>query len=801
MACKACRARKIKCDRTRPVCQNCRQRSSHCTYTGERRTRRWTEAGMPSTDSLSAVRRRQPAEIRSLMRADLPALPPSTRPQMQSPGASPSCWRSMDPHPMEMEPDAIAGDILSTRVLSYEPRPVLQTPTSSGASQQQYDNLLDKILDGDDMECLKDRNPALWMRASDGDEYTGPSSGISTVSDLGLNWVRDNVAESDVLCETIQDIRNGILSHIRQPKCIPQDLPLALLTPSSSASTRDISQELPPAQAMAYVEAYFSTVQVLFPVLDRDVFLAQLAAVRAGQAPASTYSWQALYNAVLASGCRATLSEETAEAFKTSGREAWSYFQKALSFESRILHGATDLMAIQAVAVMTIFAQGLSSPQRLEYTLSSIASRLAQSLALNRHPPPEWDLTESEKRERNRVFWVIYCLDKMIGLRCGRPCVIYDEEVSCCFPRGVRVIQRGDDAYPMAPGGWPPFDFFLCFTKLSHIGGNVSRMLYSATALYTPSSRLVLRLNGLLEDLQAWVHSIPDDIRPGKHLNRMPDTHGLSRDQIVVLHASYYYVLCAIYRRFTPIFTQDSKSLEHLIDSKSHVSHIEAARCIALLTKHLDFESFSPAWLVFYYPFTALTTIFVHIVSNPPSESTQSDIALMEAVVGFFGRLEYITSGETAFTKTAEFVRQARRVTDMQNKALARKRFPDPPASNHTATTASVLLQDYPGARNDTLETPEKVNRDAAAVHEQPKDPTSITVGGLGTLSPQEDAENSVGLRMGPASVYYDNGVSQQSQALYTDLVSLLAPPSNDDASHINWLGDWVSVGTVAKGI
>jgi hypothetical protein len=553
---------------------------------------------MPSTDSLSAVRRRQPAEIRSLMRADQPALPPSTRPQMQSPGASPSCWRPMDPDPMEMEPDAMAGDILSTRVLSYESRPVLQTPTSSGASQQQYDNLLDKILDGDDMECLKDRNPALWMRASDGDEYTGPSSGISTVSDLGLNWVRDNVAESDVLCETIQDIRNGILSHIRQPKCIPQDLPLALLTPSSSASTRDISQELPPAQAMAYVEAYFSTVQVLFPVLDRDVFLAQLAAVRAGQAPASTYSWQALYNAVLASGCRATLSEETAEAFKTSGREAWSYFQKALSFESRILHGATDLMAIQAVAVMTIFAQGLSSPQQLEYTLSSIASRLAQSLALNRHPPPEWDLTESEKRERNRVFWVIYCLDKMIGLRCGRPCVIYDKEVSCCFPRGVRVIQRGDDAYPMAPGGCPPFDFFLCFTKLSRIGGNVSRMLYSATALYTPSSRLVLRLNGLLEDLQAWVHSIPDDIRPGKHLNRMPDTQGLSRDQIVVLHASYYYVLCAIYRRFTPIFTQDSKSLEHLIDSKSHVSHIEAARCIALLTKHLDFESFSPAWYV-----------------------------------------------------------------------------------------------------------------------------------------------------------------------------------------------------------
>ncbi|KAJ5532322.1 fungal-specific transcription factor domain-containing protein [Penicillium frequentans] len=797
MACKACRARKIKCDRTRPVCQNCQQRSSHCTYAGERRTRRWTEAGMYSTDSLSAVHRRRPADIRSLIPINQPVLSPPRRPQMQSPGASPSCWRPMNLDPMEMEQDAMAGDIMSRE--SYELEPVLHTPTSSSASKQ-FDNLLDKILDGDDMECLKDRNPALWVRASDGEEYTGPSSGISTVSDLGLNWVRDNVAESDVLCETIQEIRNGILSHIRQPKCIPQDLPLALLTPSNArASTRDIAREIPPAQAMAYVEAYFSTVQVIFPILDRDVFLAQVAAAGAGQAPASTYSWQALYSAVLASGCRATLSEETAEAFKKSGREAWGYFQNALSFESRILHGATDLMAIQAVAVMTIFAQGLSSPQRLEYTLCSIASRLAQSLGLNSHPPSEWNLTENEKRERNRIFWVIYCLDKMISLRCGRPCVIYDEEVSSCFPCGVDVVQRGDNANS-ASGESPPFDFFLCFTKLSRIAGKVSRMLYSATALYTPSSRLILRLNGLLADLQIWVHSIPDIIRPGKPLNRMLDTQGMSRDQIVVLHTSYYYILCSIYRRFTPIFTPDSKSLEHLIDSKSHVSHIEAARSIALLTKHLDFESFSPAWLVFYYPFTALTTIFVHIVSNPPSESTQSDIALMETVVGFFGRLEYITSGETAFTKTAEFVRQARRVTDIQNESggCASQRLRDPPASNPNTTTAFAPMQHYPDTRNGTVEVPHKANCDAVVAHDQLMNSSRNTgEGGRENLSQQVDTENSVGLGMGPASnMDYDIGVSRQGHALYADLVSLLAQPSTDDASNINnWLGDWVSVG------
>ncbi|KAF4461863.1 C6 zinc finger domain-containing, partial [Fusarium albosuccineum] len=45
MACLTCRARKIKCDRTMPTCLNCRLRSSHCTYAGERWKRRWTNPG------------------------------------------------------------------------------------------------------------------------------------------------------------------------------------------------------------------------------------------------------------------------------------------------------------------------------------------------------------------------------------------------------------------------------------------------------------------------------------------------------------------------------------------------------------------------------------------------------------------------------------------------------------------------------------------------------------------------------------------------------------------------------------
>jgi hypothetical protein len=343
---------------------------------------------------------------------------------------------------------------------------------------------------------------------------------------------------------------------------------------------------------MEYVEAYFSTVQMTFPILNKPIFLAQLA--HFGTSPNNTMpSWDALLNAVLASGCRAALSDETPEAFQKSTRKAWGYFQKALSHESAIFHCSTDLLAAQAYAVMTVFAQGLSSPQRLEFTLCSIASRLAQSLGLHCYTSQEWHITERERQERSRVFWVIYCLDKTIALRCGRPAVIHDAEISCPFPCGIEINDGGCNDKDSAKEA-SSLDFFLCFTKFARICGAISHQLYSATALTSTSGQLQGKAVILLDQLEAWRGAIPEEIKPSKPVGRRCNTLNLSKTQVMILHFSYYYALCAIYRRFSPLFTQEQGSVQLL--HHNHPTHIEAARSMALLTKHLDVESFTPGW-------------------------------------------------------------------------------------------------------------------------------------------------------------------------------------------------------------
>lgn len=70
----------------------------------------------------------------------------------------------------------------------------------------------------------------------------------------------------------------------------------------------------------------------------------------------------------------------------------------------------------------TSCAELLGSPS-IEYMLCGAATRLAQSKGLHREPSAAWRLPESEILHRQCIFWTIYCYDKALALRCGRPSV------------------------------------------------------------------------------------------------------------------------------------------------------------------------------------------------------------------------------------------------------------------------------------------------------------------------------------------------------------------------------------------
>jgi hypothetical protein len=82
-----------------------------------------------------------------------------------------------------------------------------------------------------------------------------------------------------------------------------------------------------------------------------------------------------------------------------------------------------NIVADDIFIEQTVYAQGLSSPQRLEHTFCTLAAQVAQGLGMHRESLSSWHLTDYEIQERNHLFWVVYILDKTIALRCGRPSV------------------------------------------------------------------------------------------------------------------------------------------------------------------------------------------------------------------------------------------------------------------------------------------------------------------------------------------------------------------------------------------
>ena len=69
-----------------------------------------------------------------------------------------------------------------------------------------------------------------------------------------------------------------------------------------------------------------------------------------------------------------------------------------------------------------MFVERIACPQ-LEYTIFSSAARLGQAQGLHKNVFSGADMDPAAINEQRRTSWLVYCLDKNISLRNGRPSV------------------------------------------------------------------------------------------------------------------------------------------------------------------------------------------------------------------------------------------------------------------------------------------------------------------------------------------------------------------------------------------
>lgn len=159
----------------------------------------------------------------------------------------------------------------------------------------------------------------------------------------------------------------------------------------------------------------------------------------------------------------------------------------------------------------------------------------------------------------------------------------------------------------------------------------------------------------------------------------------------------------------------------------------------------------------------------------------------MEVIVGFFGRLEYVTSGEAAFTKMTELVRQARSVTDNAVRAHSNTKSPEP--RTNCRPSLALSLED----RMDMEENPPELTSISATQSycmlssqlsnncERPAVPSPETES-AGTYN-SWDASANLGLEI----------VNEEpsSHSIYNNPMGHLESPLGE-VSEDSWLRSWV---------
>lgn len=88
-------------------------------------------------------------------------------------------------------------------------------------------------------------------------------------------------------------------------------------------------------------------------IVHRQTFEERLRLHFGGELSDDDPGWYALRNAVYASGCRAEYSKAChSMAFEEAQDRGWRFLKNALSVQTELLYGQTDISAVQALVAM-----------------------------------------------------------------------------------------------------------------------------------------------------------------------------------------------------------------------------------------------------------------------------------------------------------------------------------------------------------------------------------------------------------------------------------------------------------------
>jgi len=259
------------------------------------------------------------------------------------------------------------------------------------------------------------------------------------------------------------------------------------------------SMELPPlSEVLPAIEKYLRTFNSVLPLFHPRTLRKSVQSWYWYPDQRDCATWAAI-NVVLALAYR---GNNPIDMFST--RTTAEYLNKAQSVLTEVTMCDVSLINVQVLAGLVILylgAQDIGPPTMLVAT----ALRLAHSLRLQSCRSSE-HLNDSDVLQRNRVFWIVYILDRDISMRIKQAPLQQDNDIDLDLP--PEEPDEDGAGFVVSADGRFKLNFFRARVHLAQIQGSLYDCLYSVRAQTSPETRAsnMTRIRHMLDE---WTSHVP----------------------------------------------------------------------------------------------------------------------------------------------------------------------------------------------------------------------------------------------------------------------------------------------------
>ncbi|KAB5546938.1 fungal-specific transcription factor [Coniochaeta sp. 2T2.1] len=239
------------------------------------------------------------------------------------------------------------------------------------------------------------------------------------------------------------------------------------------------------------------------------------------------------------------------------------YVRNAQAVLNQLVTREEDLLGIQVVLGLAFIFYGTSDPKPAT-VLVATAVRLAHSLRINTLQGTN-QLDPDIITQRQRIFWILYTLDRDVALRIRQPAMLHENDIDLELPEesppdgvGIFFAENGTSV-----------NFFRKRVQFAWIQGKVYEWLFSVRAEKLPLATRDEHSKRLERALDQWHASLPAEFKP----DMLPHVSDLTTFRaFMVMHFTRLQVLARVHHAYA----YDSQWLETLRGFSQAVSEEHA---------------------------------------------------------------------------------------------------------------------------------------------------------------------------------------------------------------------------------